>query len=127
MTIIQIAQYGLIFILSAVLILHFLILIKVIPYTIVWGGRLKSDQQMYRFEAISIFTNLVFLAIVFSYSDIILNQVPDNIISILLWIMAALFALNTFGNLLSKNKWEKLIFTPMTLILCFFCVILALN
>lgn len=124
---IHIAQYGLIIILSAVLVFHFLVLLKVIPYKIVWGGRLKSDTQMYRFEVVSIFTNLIFLAIVFAYSGILLSDISPNIISILLWIMAALFALNTLGNLMSKNKWEKIIFTPLTFILFIFCLILALN
>ena len=124
---IHIAQYGLIIILSAVLVFHFLVLLKVIPYKIVWGGRLKSDTQMYRFEVVSIFTNLIFLAIVFAYSGILLSDISPNIISILLWIMAALFALNTLGNLMSKNKLEKIIFTPLTLLLFVFCVILALQ
>ena len=124
---IHIAQYGLIIILSAVLVFHFLVLLKVIPYKIVWGGRLKSDTQMYRFEVVSIFTNLIFLAIVFAYSGILLSDISPNIISILLWIMAALFALNTLGNLMSKNKWEKIIFTPLTLLLSVFCLILALH
>ena len=124
---INIAQYGLIIILPAVLVFHFLVLLKVIPYKIVWGGRLKSDTQMYRFEVVSIFTNLIFLAIVFAYSGILLSDISPNIISILLWIMAALFSLNTLGNLMSKNKWEKIIFTPLTFILFIFCLILALN
>lgn len=124
---IQVAQYGSIIMLSAVLIFHFLVLFKIIPYSIVWGGRLKSDKQMYRFEVVSIFTNLFFLAVVAAYSGILFSDIPASIITILLWIMAALFALNTFGNLLSKNKWEKIIFTPMTLILTIFCITLALH
>jgi hypothetical protein len=42
-----------------------------------------------------------------------------------LWLMFALFLLNTVGNLLSKNRYEKLIFTPITLLSAVFCLILA--
>ncbi len=123
---IQIAQYGLILILSAVLIFHILVILKIIPYTIVWGGRLKTDKDMYKFEAVSILVNLIFLAIILIYSDILKIDLPGIFITILLWIMAALFALNTLGNLMSKNKLEQKLFTPMTVILTIFSVILAL-
>jgi hypothetical protein len=42
----------------AALILHFLILLKIIPYDIAWGGRLQSDQEMYTFETFSIIISL---------------------------------------------------------------------
>ncbi|HMP30508.1 MAG TPA: hypothetical protein PKD85_12965 [Saprospiraceae bacterium] len=38
-------------------VFHILILLKVIPYDITWGGRLKTDQDMYVFEAFSILVN----------------------------------------------------------------------
>ncbi len=40
---------------------HFLILLKIIPYDITWGGRLKSDEEMFVFETISIIVNLFFV------------------------------------------------------------------
>ena len=27
------------------LVLHFIIMLKILPYQMVWGGRLKSDQE----------------------------------------------------------------------------------
>lgn len=42
---INIAQVGLLILLSMFLVLHFIILIKLIPYNLVWGGRLKSDKE----------------------------------------------------------------------------------
>lgn len=55
-----IAQYGLLIILSIFLVFHCLILCKIIPYNILWGGRLKSDIEMYRFETVSILINCFF-------------------------------------------------------------------
>jgi cellulose synthase/poly-beta-1,6-N-acetylglucosamine synthase-like glycosyltransferase len=48
------AQYGILIILSFLLVLHFCIILKIIPGKIVWGNRLKSDKEMYRFEIVSI-------------------------------------------------------------------------
>ncbi|MFM8834026.1 MAG: hypothetical protein ACKOEV_10420, partial [Cytophagales bacterium] len=45
----------------AALVFHLLIVIKVIPYAITWGGRLKTDSEMYLFETVSIGMNLFFI------------------------------------------------------------------
>jgi len=123
----KIASYSLISILGLLIFFHLLILIGVIPYDIVWGGRLDSKVAMVKFETISLLVNLVFLLIVLVRAEIIKIAIPPIITTILLWGMVGLFVLNTFGNLLSTNRWEKIIFTPMTILLTIFCVILALD
>ena len=35
-------------------IFHIMILVRVIPYEITWGGRLKTVEEMFVFETISI-------------------------------------------------------------------------
>jgi hypothetical protein len=124
---IHFAQYGLLLILSIFLVLHFLILLKFIPYNVVWGGRLKSDSEMYRFEMVSIVINLFFLFIILVQSSILTIGFPKKIITILLWFMTALFAFNTFGNIKSKSKIEQIYFTPITIVLTIFSIILALT
>lgn len=124
---INFAQYGLIIILSVFLVFHFLIVLKIIPYSIVWGGRLKSDKKMYRFETVSISINLFFLLIILIQSSFLAIYFPRKIMTIILWIMTALFLLNTFGNAISKNKIEQRLFTPITILLTIFSLILALT
>jgi hypothetical protein len=46
---------------------------------------------------------------------------------IILWIMTIFFAFNTFGNILSKNKLEKRLFTPIAILLTVFSLVLALS
>lgn len=121
------AQNGLIIILSILLVLHFLILLKIIPYNIVWGGRLKSDAEMYRFEIVSILINLFFLFIILVQSSILTIDFPKKTMTIILWFITALFVLNTFGNVRSNNKIEQKLFTPITIILTIFSLILALT
>ena len=48
----------LLWLIAAVSLFHSTILIKIIPYEITWGGKLKNDAEMYLFESISILINL---------------------------------------------------------------------
>ncbi len=123
---IYIAQYSLLILLFLLVGLHLCILFKIIPYRAVWGGRLKSDAQMYRFEILSVLINLLFICLVLAKANYLEIDIPKKIITYSLWFMAALFLLNTLGNAVSKNKLEKRWFTPVTLLLAFFSIILAL-
>lgn len=124
---INFAQYGLIIVLSIFLILHICVLLKIVPYSIVWGGRLKTDTEMYRFETVSILINLLFLFIVLVQSHFLTIDFPKKTMTIILWVMTVLFLFNTLGNATSKNKIEQKLFTPITIILTIFSLILALT
>ncbi|MDG1205567.1 MAG: hypothetical protein P8N51_09370, partial [Pseudomonadales bacterium] len=45
-------------------VFHLLVLLGVIPFNIVWGGRLENADQMYIFESFSLTINLAVLWIV---------------------------------------------------------------
>lgn len=118
----RIATYGLTLILGLVVLFHICVLTGLIPFSIVWGGRLENQEQMIVFEAISIFLNVCMLAIVF-----ISIRHRNTLIVIALWLMAVLFFINTIGNLLSTNELERILFTPLTLVLTIFSVRLAFS
>lgn len=121
------AQLGLLILLSLFLVLHFLILFKIIPYNLIWGSRLKSNNEMYRFETFSVLINSLFLIITLMHLGFMNINIPGKVITYALWVMTALFLLNTLGNAISKNKIERLLFTPITLLLAIFSFILALS
>ncbi|WP_295121919.1 hypothetical protein [uncultured Chitinophaga sp.] len=50
---------------------------------------------------------------------------PAKLTTATLWFMSAVFLLITIGNLFSQNKWEQLIFTPLTLLLSVAAFVLA--
>ncbi|RJE73223.1 hypothetical protein BGP76_03295 [Reichenbachiella sp. MSK19-1] len=127
MNMITFSQYGLIIILSFFLVLHVCILTKMIPYKNVWGGRLNSDKEMYQFEMVSILINLFFLFIILVQSEFLSIHFPKSMMTILLWVMTVLFLINTYGNIISKSKIELWVFTPITIILAVFSLILALT
>jgi hypothetical protein len=124
---ISMAQSGIVILLSLFLVLHFIILLKLIPYSLVWGGRLKSDKEMYRFEIISILINALFVIVILVQGGFLKIDVPKKIITYALWLMTGVFLLNTLGNATSKNKLEQRLFTPLTILLAVFSFILALS
>lgn len=121
------AQFGILILLFLFLLLHFLMLLKIIPYNLVWGGRLKTDKEMYRFEIFSIFINSLFIIVVLMKANFLSIGIERKIITYSLWLMTGLFLLNTLGNALSKNKLEQRLFTPLTILLAIFSLILAIS
>lgn len=123
----RVATIGLLLLLSLFVLFHSTILLGIIPFEMVWGGRLKNHAQMLSFESFSILANLIMLAVVGVKAGLLRLRVHPKVIMAGLWIMFVLFLLNTVGNALSTNELEKLLFTPVTLLLSFFSLVLALN
>ncbi|MFM2286324.1 MAG: hypothetical protein RLZZ543_1821 [Bacteroidota bacterium] len=121
------AQITLIALFSAALVFHFLVLGNIIPFEMVWGGRIQNREQLIGFEAISILTNLYFLFILCLNANILKGKFSPLFIRIGLWIMFVLFLLNTIGNLLSLNSTEKWIMTPITAITALLSAVLLFS
>lgn len=109
-----------------VVLFHLLVLCGIIPFTIVWGGRLTSRNEMVRLESVSIFINIIMLIIVAIRGNHIKLKVNHRAMQVAFWLMAALFALNTMGNIFSQNEFEQLTFSPITFILSVCCIRVAL-
>jgi hypothetical protein len=123
----RIAAQGILLVLSLMVLFHVLVMVQVIPYGMVWGGRLENSSQMLLFEAISIAVNLLMLGAVAISAGMVKVKINRAILKAALWTMFAVFLLNTIGNLLSNNETEKLIFTPLTLLLALFSLRLAIS
>ena len=92
---------------TVAILLHILILLKIIPYEITWGGKLKTDEEMYVFETFSILINSFFVFVLLQKGVFIKPFFGKKTVSIILWIFFAIFVLNTFGNLFAKTTFEK--------------------
>ncbi|AYV57149.1 hypothetical protein [Leptospira kmetyi] len=119
------AGYFFILIFVAITIFHLFVLSGIVPYSIVWGGRLTNQEEMYRFEFVSIVLNSFFIWIALIKTGNTKPILPQKAISVILWIMAVLFSINTIGNIVSQNDLERIIFTPITAILAILCAFLA--
>lgn len=91
----------------AITIFHMAILFKVIPYEITWGGRLKSDAEMYVFESISLAINFFLGFILLIKGEYVKPILPLKFVNIVLWAFLVLFILNTIGNMVAKTNFEK--------------------
>ena len=107
------------------IVFHLLVLLGVVPYEIVWGGRLKSPDQMLVFETVSLLINAAMLYVVAAASGHLKHPFKPGFFRVALWVMVFLFALNTLGNIFSENRFEQLVFTPLTALLALLCLHLA--
>ncbi len=121
------ATNSLLVLFSMFTVFHVLVLVGVLPYTIVWGGKIQSQAQMQTMEAVSLGIMLSMLGVTASYARLLPIQLPAKLFKVIFWAMFALFALNTLGNLASVNDFERLVFTPITLVLAIFSLRLAIE
>ncbi len=100
--------------LTAVMIFHFTVIFGLIPYTMVWGGKLQSEQDMYFFEVVSLAVNLLLIMLLLQKRKLLRQHRERRPLNLMLWFFVVLFILNTVGNLLAETDLEKWAFTPLT-------------
>lgn len=105
---------------AIVILFHLLIIAGVIPYNIVWGGRLTNQSDMLRFESVSIAINLLIVFVVAMEANYIQKLIPQKAITVILWGLFGLFLANTVANLFSTTLFERIVFTPLTLLFALF-------
>ncbi|MBI9041818.1 hypothetical protein [Lutibacter sp.] len=94
-------------IIVAYCIFHVLVLFQIIPYTIVWGGKIKAISEMYILEGVSLII-MLFIGTVLSMKSRLLKPIfTAKTIKRILLFFAIFFMLNTIGNLLAETIIEK--------------------
>jgi hypothetical protein len=106
---------------------HLAVIVGLVPIDIIWGGRLKTREELYVFESISIVLNALMLWIVASRMGYVKVLINRKVIRVILWLMVILFSLNTIGNLMAFNNLETYIFTPITFLMALFSLRLAIK
>jgi len=94
-------------IIVAYCIFHILVFFQIIPYTIVWGGKIKSISEMYILEGVALLIMLFIGAVVSMESRLVKTIFTAQTIKRILLIFAVFFILNTIGNLLAETIIEK--------------------
>jgi hypothetical protein len=121
------SAFSTVFLLSIFVVFHILVMLKLVPSNIVWGGRLNTPAEMMRMETISVTINLIMIAFAAVRAGILKFRINPNILQVAFWLLFVLFTLNTLGNILSLNTFEKYAFTPVTFLLAIFCLRLAID
>ena len=112
---------------SLILVFHLLVLMQIIPYTIVWAGKLNSVTEMRNFESVSILLNLLMLLVILVKADYVKWRINQRILNSIMWTFVVLFSLNTIGNLFSKSTFELIVFTPLTFLMAVLCLRIVLE
>ena len=95
---------------------HIGVLIGLMPYDVVWGGQLGGPAEGRGLVRFSMLTCFFLLVVVMVRGGIIPIRVPPWAMRMLLTLIAVLFLLNTFGNLLASSGWERLLAIPTLLL-----------
>lgn len=111
----------------SMMVFHALVLFGIVPFDMVWGGRLKSMDEMIPFEITSITLNAIMLIAVMIKGRLMNVSVKPIVLKIAFWCMFVLFTTNTLGNIFSSNTMERMIFTPLTLLLAVLSLRLAIE
>ena len=117
----------LISLLIILLFFHILVLVKAVPYEIVWGGQVNDPSSMLIYEGISVFITIIFILIISMKIGYINPGKFLKIVNISLWFVFVYFLFNTIGNLTSGVILEELIFTPVTIIMTILAFRLAIS
>ncbi len=106
---------------------HLCILFQLIPFNIVWGGKLETVEQMRSFEIMSILVNLFIIFFIAVKAGYIPVKINAKVLTFIIWIFAVVFFLNTIGNLVAETSTETYIFTPMTFLFALLCIRIAIE
>ncbi len=116
----------LLFLFGALFLFHLLVMLGVIPYHIIWGGRIKNRREMLRMETVSLLVLLMASIIVAERIQILRLGLPSLVIKIALWSFTAFFAVSILGNLLAKHPIEKYGFSLLVTVLTILLFLLAI-
>jgi hypothetical protein len=99
-----------------------------VPSNIVWGGQIKGPaNNLIVLELIALVVTFIFAIIIAAKMDYIKASRFIKAVNIGVWVIFAYLILNTLGNLASGVSFENLIFAPITLVLAFCSLRLAIE
>ncbi|MFC0214539.1 hypothetical protein ACFFK0_19075 [Paenibacillus chartarius] len=99
-------------------IFHILVIAQVVPAGMVWGGQFQgSTGSLLMVEIFALLLTVVFALFVALKLRYVYIPISGKIAQTGVWVLFAYFVLNTLGNLAAVTWTEKLVFTPITIVL----------
>jgi len=112
--------------LGLLLIFHILVLLKIVPADMMWGGQANAGNIV-MLEIVALAVTLFFGYVIAAKTGYVKAGKLAGVVNILVWIIFAFLLLNTLGNLASGVSAENFIFAPITLILALCALRLAIE
>jgi hypothetical protein len=111
-----------------IMLVQLLLAAGILPVSMAWGGRQSELTLGLRIGSIVAVVILgFFLYVIRARAGLIGNSPPTTAIKVLSWVITAFMGLNTLGNLTSVSSTERLVFTPITLLLVASCAVVSLS
>jgi hypothetical protein len=112
--------------LGALALFHLLMLARVLPPDLAWGGRMVGPPGLLTLlEIAGLVVTALFAAVVAAKAGFWEAPWAGKVTTIAVWVVFGYFVLNTSGNLLSTSPLERAIFTPVSAILALLALRLA--
>lgn len=116
------------FLFGVVIFLQLLLALGILPVTMFWGGTQTELTLGLRLASVAAALILVLFAYVIRRrAGLIGDPPPSTLIKVLSWVITAFMVLNTLGNLASQSTAEKIVFTPLTMLLAVCCFIVSIS
>ena len=113
---------------AIVIILQLLLAAGILPVTMAWGGTQTELTLTLRLASVAAAIILAgFAYVIRRRAGLIGDPPPSTAIKILSWVITAFMVLNTLGNLTSQSTAEKIVFTPLTVLLAISCFIVSVS
>ena len=113
---------------ALIIILQLLLAVGILPISMAWGGRQPVLTPGLRIASLAAIAILAFFAYVIRRRAGLVGKVPPSkTIKILSWLITAFMVLNTLGNLASQSTGEKILFTPISLLLAVCCFVVSIS
>jgi hypothetical protein len=99
-------------VLGYLILFHLSVIIGIIffnfaPIDFLWGGQMKTVEELLRFEIVSFLTSIFYVFLVMLKSKKINIPKLIGVANVAMWVLFAMFSLNTIANLLAKTTFEK--------------------
>jgi hypothetical protein len=117
----------LIIFLIILIVFHVLVLMKIIPFEMLWGGQIKNSSSLFIYEGFAVFLTIIFLLIISMKIGYINPEKFVKVVNFGVWLVFVYFLMNTIGNFSSGITIEKWIFTPITIIMTILAFRLAIE
>jgi hypothetical protein len=107
---------------------HILVLLRVLPADIVWGGAIQnSTTSLFPLEIISLLVTLLFAVIISAKAGYIKAFRFQTAVNIGVWVVFAILLLSMIANFASGVAFENLIFAPIAVVLALCAYRLAIE
>ena len=117
--------YG-IFIIFHLAVILGILFFNFVPIDYLWGGRMQTREQLLAYEIISLLIQFICLILTLIKAKYLKLSKVETVAHIGMWVLFAIFLLNTAGNIFAKTIFEKM-FAFVTAVLAILTLRLALE